>query len=186
MENTNVDIQQEVEKMEQNLPELELITKDELDEIIDKTKKLFESRNKELETKIYEVVLSKEGYTKLADFFTNDVPWEWSQSIGIIEINKAITNIKDHKKSYFKALAVQAIAFHLSKFKGKGLAEAVEYCNLLLTPFNETMKLVNDDTEKIKKLGEYLAYLDMQMAGSNQGLDIEYSAKIKEIQKELE
>jgi hypothetical protein len=169
----------------QEMEKLELVSKETLMDYVEKAKSLYEKKNEDLSKNVYETKLTKEGHEMLLDYFNHKVNWEWSQAIGIIEIVKALKAIQSFDNVLFKGLTIQAICYHLSKYKGIGIGEAVPYVELLLNPFNDALQLVNTDTEFIKKLGENLGFLDMQLGAINQGLEVEKTEKIKEIEKML-
>lgn len=117
---------------------------------------------KEMEGKKYTIDLKKEQIETLYNYITKDAPWNFNESLGIIEVDKVLAEAKKLGKLAIGAIAVEAIYYYLSKVTGKGLipeAKSFESVNQyldILKPFVKIRESIVSDQEKIKKL-EFVA-----------------------------
>lgn len=123
--------------------------------------KEFNDFNNSLKTKVYPIkVESLDVLDKLIDFIENKAAWKNMESLGIIEISKALREERGKGiKSgniYVNSLAVQAISFFLSKVESVGINAAEQHISFV-RPIDEALKLIKLDNDQQNRLNSELA-----------------------------
>lgn len=117
--------------------------------------------------KVYAVKLDGKGLDTLIDFIENQAEWSQTESLGVIEIHKTLTEIKKEgvKNStiFLNALPLEATHYFLSKIKGKGLKEAEKFISLY-KPFSIAL-------EEIKKDASEIQSVEKDLAAAQQGIE---------------
>jgi hypothetical protein len=126
-----------------------------------------ETFKKGLETKVYALkIKDKNLLDKYIAFVEESAEWEGMQSLGIVELSSQLKDAKDEPlkdgNMFLKSLAVQALNFFVNKMKGKGLAAAQYYLDMI-RPVNEAMKQIKADTDHINGL-------EMKLAAAENGI----------------
>jgi len=101
-------------------------------EMVDNVKSEYEALKAENKTKVYGIEVKTEAnLDNLIEFFDKDVEWEGTQCIGVPRIYDALKKekIKDGH-IYLPGMEVEALAFFLSKAKGKGRERAMMFADL--------------------------------------------------------
>lgn len=146
--------------MEQSAPKI-----DEK-KIKDLTTKL-EKKKKEISSKLYAVKMSKEDFSTYSEFFKNEVEWVGKQALGVVEINKRISEIeKSGIKDgviYLKNLEIEASHFFLNTHKGKGSSKADQFISVLKN-IEEGLYSLAPDNKDLKQL-------ESELAAAQQGLE---------------
>ena len=132
--------------------------------------KLLEARIKEkkddIKSKEYSISMTKDLLGRFEDYINNEIVWSNKEALGIIEIHKAIEEIKKTGISggyvYMESLHLQASHYFLSKKTGSGLKEAQEFIELLKV-FETALERSSQDVKEIKDL-------EKELAGLQQGL----------------
>lgn len=111
---------------------------------------------KEMSSKKYLVDLSKDDVKMLDNFIKTDAPWKFTESLGIIEVEKSLKEAVKDGKIYTSALAIEAIYYYMSKVEGKGktpdatsFKKAEDYIRIL-KGITGAMEKVKIDNEKVK------------------------------------
>lgn len=124
-------------------------------------KELAEAK-KELENKKYYSDLSTEDAKILQNFLLNDATWKFTESLGIREVNREITeSMKKKGKLFMGATAFEAMYFYLSRVEGTGekvtstaIPDLETYLRLL-KGINAVRSEMNADNKKLQHL-EYV------------------------------
>lgn len=127
----------------------------------------FEKKKKEVASKLYAIKMSKDDFSTYSRFFKNEVEWVGKQALGVVEINKRITEIeKEGIKDgviYLKNLEIEASHFFLNTHKGKGSNGADQFINVLKNIEEGLYSLAPDNKE--------LKQLESELAAAQQGLE---------------
>lgn len=127
----------------------------------------FEKKKKEVSSKLYAIKMSKEDFSAYSNFFKNEVEWVGKQALGVVEINKRITEIeKEGIKDgviYLKNLEIEASHFFLNTHKGKGSNGADQFISVLKNIEEGLYSLAPDNKE--------LKQLETELAAAQQGLE---------------
>jgi hypothetical protein len=110
----------------------------------------------EMSSKKYLVDIVKDDVKMLDSFIKDDAPWKFTESLGIIEVEKALKEAVKDGKIYTTALAIEAIYYYMSKVEGKGktpnasaFKKAEDYIRIL-KGITGAMEKVKVDSEKVK------------------------------------
>jgi len=132
----------------------------------DLTNKL-EKKRKEISTKLYAVKMGKTDFESYKTFFENDVEWIGKQSLGVVEINKRISEIEKNgikdNVIYLRNLEIEASHFFLNSHKGKGSVQAISHIAILKN-MEEALYSLAPDNKEIKDL-------EAELAAAQQGLE---------------
>ena len=78
--------------------------------------------------KVYGIELNEETRLDILDYMNNDVEWTFMEAVGVPKICGAIEKEKvKNGVMYLPGLELEALAFYLSKYKGKGKEAAVKF-----------------------------------------------------------
>ena len=118
--------------------------------------------------KFYAVKLSEKLLDRLIDFIDNHSEWVQTESLGVIEVYKTLSQIKSEgvkdNPVFLNALPLEATHYFLSKQKGKGRKEAENFISLY-KPFSIAL-------EEIKKDAAEIQGLEKELAAAQQGIEI--------------
>lgn len=123
-------------------------------EIIEKLKETIKEKEKELETKKYLIPGGKEVAENIKIFITESAKWKFTESIGIIEVNKVLTEfINDLKKKelMIPPVVLEATYYFLSKHDGTGLEEAEKFTKLLKA-INQAKSRADNDKKEFEEM----------------------------------
>lgn len=123
-----------------------------------------DNAKKDLEGKKYYSDLSPEDAKILQNFLLNDATWKFTESLGIREVNREITESLKKKggKLFMGATAFEAMYFYLSRVEGTGekvLSSSIpdlETYLRLLKGINAVRASMGEDNKKVQHL-EYVA-----------------------------
>jgi hypothetical protein len=110
----------------------------------------------EMSTKKYLVDIDKNDIAMLDSFIKKDAPWKFTESLGIIEVEKSTVEAVKEGKLFTTSLAIEAIYYYMSKVEGAGKTPAagsfktVENYVRILKGITGTMERVKVDNEKVK------------------------------------
>ena len=117
----------------------------------DQIKDLKEKNSK----KVYAVKLTAELLATLIDFVENNSEWSQTESLGVIEIHKILTEIKKEgvkdNTVFMESLPLEATHYFLSKVRGKGLKEAQSFISLF-KPVSIALEEIKKDTAAIQSM----------------------------------
>lgn len=115
-----------------------------------------DSRNREMETKLYIVEGGAEAGEKFLKFVTEESQWKFTEAIGVVEMTKeiedAVANAKGGKQLFLRVLPLEALWFFINKVEGVGLEKAKYYANNLLKPIGDALARVKADRDAINEL----------------------------------
>lgn len=115
-----------------------------------------DSRNREMETKLYIVEGGQTTGDHLLKFVIEKASWKFTESIGVIEMTKEIedatANANDGKQLFLRVLPLEALWFFINKVEGVGLEEAKQYATNLLKPIGDALARVKADRDAINEL----------------------------------
>lgn len=110
----------------------------------------------EMSTKKYVVDIDKNDIAMLDSFIKNDAPWKFTESLGIIEVEKSTSEAVKEGKLFTTALAIEAIYYYMSKVEGAGkntntksFKKVDDYIRVL-KGITGAMERVKVDSEKVK------------------------------------
>lgn len=140
---------------------------------VDEVQTEYDATKADNKKKVYGVELSDETRQDIIDYMTNDVEWSFMEAVGIPKI-VAVVNKEQIKNGsmYLPGLELEALAFYLSKYKGKGLKEANKFL-AMNEAINEAYGLRAADNKAENTLKLKLDYLKGALA---QGLAAEAEA----------
>lgn len=138
------------------------------EEKVNRIQKEIEEKREELRTKIYAVSMDDKIFSEYANFIREEAEWNATESLGIIEINKAISRvekegIKDNTV-YLNSLTLEASHYFISKNKGKGLDSAKNFIRIY-KPIDIALNDVKEDSLKIRDL-------EKELTAAQQGLEL--------------
>jgi hypothetical protein len=110
----------------------------------------------EMAAKKYLVDISKDDVKMLDNFIKEDAPWKFTESLGIVEVEKSLKEAVKDGKIFTTSLAIEAIYYYMSKVEGKGktpnatsFKKAEDYIRIL-KGITSAMEKVKVDNEKVK------------------------------------
>jgi len=130
---------------------------------LEEAEKNLESLKKEMESKKYLVDLDSKGINLLNNFIMNDAPWKFTESLGIVEVEKAMKKAVKEKKLFSDAVAIEAIYYYLSKVEGNGrntsatAFHSIDEYLTVLKAISGTIERIKQDTEKVRNAEFVLA-----------------------------
>jgi len=140
-------------------------------EEIEKKKIELQKKRDEYDKKVFAVGTGIELAKQLQNFIVNEAKWTYSESLGIVEVNKLLTEqIKaiesgKQKTIFLTTIGIEALHFFLKKVEGKGLASAKTYLNML-QPIGEALQKAQREYEKLQAL-------EFELASLQHGIDVE-------------
>lgn len=137
-------------------------------DLVDSLENEVENKKKENREKLYAISMNSSLLSKYEEFIKNDVEWNATEALGVIEINKQIQKIKSEKIKdnvvYMGALPVEATHYFLNKVKGTGVHNATEFINLYRA-FDQALKDIKSDNQIVQEL-------EKQLAAAMQGISL--------------
>lgn len=141
---------------------------------VDEVETEYKATKADNKKKVYGVELSAETRQDILDYMTNDVEWSFMEAVGIPKIVSVVEKEEIKNGSmYLPGLELEALAFYLSKFRGKGLADAKRFL-AMNEAINEAYGLRAEDNKVENTLKQKLDYLKGALA---QGLAAEAEAE---------
>jgi hypothetical protein len=135
----------------------------------DAEKELEKMRNELNETK-YLIDLSKNEISILNNFILQDAPWKFTESLGVVEVEKETIKATKSGKLFTSAVAIEAIYYYLSKVEGKGknvnasaFKDVDEYLKVL--------KAITAGIERIKADNEKMRQAEFVVAARREGIE---------------
>jgi len=185
------------EKMEQETKQE--ISKEMLDKFearknaLEKLEKKLEEKTKEREKKLYVINGKLDTCNVLLNYVRKDAEWSFHESIGIIELERQLELSRKKlssgklKELMLDSVALEAIYYFLSKYKGKGIEDAKRFYEKYLKPVTEAMSRSNKDKDELNLLRKDISSLrEAVNAGPGVNLSEDYENVVNEILKELE
>lgn len=137
-------------------------------ELVDSLEKQIEDRKRENRDKLYAISMNSSLLTRYEDFIKNEVEWNSTEALGVIEINKQIQKIRSEKIKdnvvYMGALPVEASHYFLNKVKGVGVQDATNFINLYRA-FDAALKDIKVDNQAVQEL-------EKQLSAAMQGISL--------------
>lgn len=100
--------------------------------MVDDAKAELDAFRKENKTKIYGVEVKTESIKNtILKFLDEDIEWSHMEGYGIPKVYDAVK--KEQLKNgniYMKGIEIEALAFYISKFKGKGRKAAMDFVSI--------------------------------------------------------
>ena len=123
---------------------------------LEAAEKELETIKKEIESKKYLLDLDKKDLQTLNNFITTSAPWKFTESLGILEVEKEMKKAIKEGKLFTTSVAIEAIYYYMSKVEGKGktpdatsFKKAEDYIRIL-KGITGAMEKVKIDNEKVK------------------------------------
>jgi len=139
-------------------------------QMVDSVKSELDATKADNKKKVYGLEVTEELKASLLSYMTNDVEWTFMEAVGIPKICKALEKEKIKNGSiYIGGLELEALAFYLSKAKGKGRAKA-EHFLAMNACVNEAYGLRAEDNKTESTLQKKYEYLN---GAYEQGLAVE-------------
>jgi hypothetical protein len=124
---------------------------------LDAAEKALEALRKEQETKKYLVDLEKAEIETLNKFILEDASWKFTESLGILEVEKDLKNAVKNGKLFVGAVTVEAIYYYMSKVEGNGkktnakaFSDTANYIKVL-KGISGALERIKADTEKVRQ-----------------------------------
>jgi hypothetical protein len=126
-----------------------------------------------VENFIYEVDLNADDVKILQSFILRDAPWKFTESLGILEIEKELqVAVETKTKIKTKALGIEAIYYYLSKVEGNG--KSVKSTSFKATEdYIRVLRGISQAKEKIEENNEKLNRAEFVLAARREGIEPE-------------
>ena len=129
-------------------------------ELVNSAEKELGDKRKENREKLYAISMKESLLRRYENFMTEEVEWNSTEALGVVEVNKQIQKIKSEKIKdnviYMGALPIEATHYFLNKVKGKGLTEANSFIELYRS-FDQALNDVKSDNQILQDLEKKLA-----------------------------
>ena len=129
-------------------------------ELVKSAEKELGDKRKENREKLYAISMKESLLRRYENFMTEEVEWNSTEALGVVEVNKQIQKIKSEKIKdnviYMGALPIEATHYFLNKVKGKGLIEANSFIELYRS-FDQALNDVKSDNQILQDLEKKLA-----------------------------
>jgi hypothetical protein len=143
---------------------------------LEKAEQELEAIKNELASKKYLIDIKKEDIVRLQNFNTNDAPWKFTESLGVIEVEKDLQKAAKDGNLYIGAIAIEAIYYYLSKVEGKGkTTNATAFENV--DDYIRVLKAVTGGMEKVKADNDKLRHAEFVAAARKEGIDTDSEAQ---------
>lgn len=164
----------------QNIETMELKTENPLNDFqkaaLDKADQELADLRKELESKKYLIDIDKADIAKLKNFNENDAPWKFTESLGVIEVEKDLAKAVKEGKLYIGAIAIEAIYYYMSKVEGKGkTTNATAFEDV--KDYIRILKAVTGGMERVKADNDKLRNAEFVVAARREGIDTDVPAE---------
>ena len=137
-------------------------------ELVNSAEKELGDKRKENREKLYAISMKESLLRRYENFMTEEVEWNSTEALGVVEVNKQIQKIKSEKIKdnviYMGALPIEATHYFLNKATGKGVEDANSFIELY-RPFDQAL---ND----VKKDNQILQDLEKKLAAAMQGISL--------------
>ena len=129
-------------------------------ELVNSAEKELGDKRKENREKLYAISMKESLLRRYENFMTEEVEWNSTEALGVVEVNKQIQKIKSEKIKdnviYMGALPIEATHYFLNKVNGKGLIEANSFIELYRS-FDQALNDVKSDNQILQDLEKKLA-----------------------------
>ncbi len=137
---------------------------------LEKAEKDLEAIKNELASKKYLIDIKKEDIIRLQKFNNDDAPWKFTESLGVIEVEKDLQKAAKDGNLYIGAIAIEAIYYYLSKVEGKGkTTNASAFENV--EDYIRVLKAITGGMEKVKADTDQLRNAEFVVAARREGID---------------
>jgi hypothetical protein len=152
------------------------ISRDEIEDILGKLdqakiqdlRQKIADKKEQIARKEYAVGINSSNFQNLYSFMCTDAEWTQTECIGVIEVIKVLDAVKKEgikdNTVFMGALPLEAIHYFLSKKKGKGLEEAIEFLDMW-KPIDQALQSAKNDAVEIKDL-------EKQLSAAEQGIEL--------------
>lgn len=137
---------------------------------LEAAEKELESLKKEVESRKYLIDLDKGDIEVLSNFIEKDAPWKFTESLGILEVEKEMKKSLKEGKLFTGALAIEAIYYYLSKVEGKGNTPNAESFGSAST-YIRIVKAITTGVEKVKVDNEKVRNAEFIVAARREGIE---------------
>lgn len=129
-----------------------------------------EKLKKEIESRKYLVDVDKNDIKKLEAFILNDAPWKFTESLGIVEVEKEMKKAVKEGKLFTTNVAIEAIYYYLSKVEGKGRnTDATAFDSV--DDYLRILKGVTSAIERMKADNERVRQAEFVVAARREGIE---------------
>lgn len=121
---------------------------------IEQAEKDLEKLKSEVTSQKYLVDITKDQIKSLNVYVTEHAPWKFTESLGIVELEKEFADSVKKGKLFISGVATEAIHYYLSKAEGKGknvagFKDVNEYISILRGVV-ATLERVKVDADKVR------------------------------------
>lgn len=145
---------------------------------LEAAEKELETLRKEVEETKYLVDLSGEDLKDLNNFICENAPWKFTESLGIIEVEKAMKKAVKDGKLFTDAVAIEAIYYYLSKVEGNGKKTNASAISSIDT-YLRILKAITGTIERIKANTERVRQAEFVVASRREGIEPDQSLTSK-------
>jgi len=130
-----------------------------------------------LKEKVYLVEGGKKIALGILFFLENYAQWQYTESMGIVEVNKIIKHaseeLVDKKDKFFlKSLELEALFYYLRKSGGTGLKEATEFIDEVSPIINPVIAALNKSASEKKRVEDEINQAHLDLASAEEGIEI--------------
>ena len=128
-------------------------------------------KREDYDKRLFAIGANIEVARRLHDFIKTKAKWTYSESLGVIEVDKLLTaQLKDlesgkQKNIFLSIVALEAMHYFMKKHEGVGLKDAIDYLEML-EPIGEAL-------QRAQKEYEALQGLEFELASLEHGIDVE-------------
>jgi hypothetical protein len=141
---------------------------------LETAEKELEKLKTEVESKKYLIDMSKEDVALLAAFMEKDAPWKFTESLGILEVEKEMKKATKEGKLFAGALAIEAIYYYLSKVEGKGFSTSAQAFKSA-ADYIRVVKAITAGVERVKIDNEKVRNAEFIVAARREGIEPDQS-----------
>jgi hypothetical protein len=137
---------------------------------LDVAEKELETLREEVSNKKYLLDLDKKDLETLNKFIIEDATWKFTESLGIIEVEKEMKKAIKEGKLFTNAVAIEAIYYYMSKVEGNGRSvKATAFENV--DSYLKVLKAITGGIEKVKIETEKVRQAEFVVAARREGIE---------------
>lgn len=146
-------------------------------EAVKQAEKDLEDLKKEIASKKYLIDITKSEIATLKNFILEDAAWKFTESLGIVEIEKELALAEKEGKLFSKALAIEAIYYYMSKVEGNGNRPNTPKSFTSVSEYIKVLKAITNGVERIKADNEKVNNAEFVLAARMEGIDPDSSVE---------
>jgi hypothetical protein len=138
---------------------------------LEAAEKELETLRKEIESKKYLLDLDKKDLQTLNNFITTGAPWKFTESLGILEVEKEMKKAIKEGKLFTTSVAIEAIYYYMSKVEGTGKNTNSTAFQGGIEEYLKILKAVMGGLEKVKADTERVQRAEFVVAARREGIE---------------